>query len=90
LSLELVAAERFCNESSSAVRALLARAHEWARTALETASNALEIVRLSSAESSPLVLPPDPQATTNAAAKPSTAASSARLRNRRDRAGTAG
>jgi hypothetical protein len=89
-SLEFVAAERFWSESSSAVRAVFVRAQECACTALETASKALEIVRLSSAESSPLPLPLDPQATRNAAAKPSMAASSARVSRRRDRAGTAG
>jgi hypothetical protein len=66
------------------------RLQEWARTALETELSALEIVRLSAAESSPLPLPLDPHATTNAAAKPSSAASSARETIRREGAGTAG
>ncbi len=88
--MAFVPAERFCSDASSALSADFVRVHECARTALETAFNALEIVRLSPAERRPLPLPLDPHATANAAVKPSTAASSARVMKRREGAGTAG
>jgi hypothetical protein len=88
--LALVSDERLRSALSSAVTAVLARVQEWLRTALETESSALTIVRLSLGDSRPLPVRVVPQAAANAAVRPSTAASSARGRNRREGAGTAG
>jgi hypothetical protein len=89
-SAELVLGERLRSALSSVRTEVLVRAQECRRTALEIAFKALTIVRLSAAESRPLPLPLDPHATANAAVRPSTAASSARRRNRRGAAGTTG